>query len=224
MADKTIVILGGGFGGLATAQQLRRVLPPEHRIVVVERQNTFSLCAFNMRFMIGEIKDQRKVERALSGLERKGIEWVHDEILELDPAARRVRTSSGTLEGDYLIIALGAEKDGSGIPGFAESAYNLYDANGAFLVHKALQEFDTGRAIVLICRSPFSCPAAPYEAAFLMESAFRSKGDRQRVEVAVYTPELKPMAGAGPAVGDAVIGMLKERDIKYYPQQKLQRI
>ena len=82
MAGKTIVILGGGFGGLATAQQLRRVLPPEHRIVVVERQNTFSLCAFNMRFMIGEIKDQRKVERALSGLERKGIEWVHDESLE----------------------------------------------------------------------------------------------------------------------------------------------
>jgi len=140
MAGKTIVILGGGFGGLVAAQQLRRVLPPEHRVVVVERQNTFSLCAFNMRFMIGEIKDQREVERALSGLTHKGIEWVHGEVLELDPAARRVSTSSRTLEGDYLIIALGAEKDGSGIPGFAESAYNLYDANEALLVHKSLQE------------------------------------------------------------------------------------
>ncbi len=224
MAGKTIVILGGGFGGLVAAQQLRRALPTEHRVVVVERQNTFSLCAFNMRFMIGEIKDQRGVERALSELANKGIEWVHDEILELDPAARRVRTSSGTLEGDYLIIALGAEKDGSSIPGFAESAYNLYDADQALLVHKRLQEFDTGRAIVLVCRSPFSCPAAPYEAAFLMDSTFRSKGNRQQVEVAVYTPELKPMAGAGPAMGDAVIGMLKERDIKFYPQQKVQRI
>ncbi len=122
MAGKTIVILGGGFGGLVAAQQLRRVLPPEHRVVVVERQNTFSLCAFNMRFIIGEIKGQREVERPLSGLKNKGIEWVHGEIQELDPAARRVSTSSGTLEGDYLIIALGAEKDGSGIPGFAESA------------------------------------------------------------------------------------------------------
>ena len=224
MAGKTVVILGGGFGGLVTAQQLRRVLPPEHRVIVVERQNTFSLCAFNMRFMIGEIKDQREVERALSGLTHKGIEWVHGEVLGIDPTARRVRTSSGTLEGDYLIIALGAEKDGSGIPGFAESAYNLYEANEALLVHKSLQELDTGRAIVLVCRSPFSCPAAPYEAAFLMDSAFRSKGNRQQVEVAVYTPELKPMAGAGPETGDALIGMLKERDIKYYPQQKLQRI
>jgi sulfide:quinone oxidoreductase len=123
-----------------------------------------------------------------------------------------------------LIIALGAEKDGSSIPGFAESAYNLYDANEALLVHKSLQELDAGRAIVLVCRSPFSCPAAPYEAAFLMDSAFRNKGNRQQVEVAVYTPELKPMAGAGPAMGDAVIGMLKEHDIKYNPQQKVQRI
>ena len=224
MAGKTIIILGGGFGGLVAAQQLRRLLPPEHRVVVVERQDTFSLCAFNMRFMIGEIKNQREVERALSGLARRGIEWVHGEVQEIDPSARKVSTSSGTLEGDYLIIALGAEKNGNDIPGFAESAYNLYEANEAILVHKSLQELDTGRAIVLVCRSPFSCPAAPYEAAFQMDSAFRNKGNRQQVEVAVYTPELKPMAGAGPDTGDALIGMLKERDIKYYPQQKIQRI
>ncbi len=225
MTGKTIVILGGGFGGLAAAQQLRRALPTEHRIVVVERQSTFSLSPFNMRFMVGEIKDRQEVERPLSELASKGIEWVHDEILELDPAERKVRTSSGrTLEGDYLIIALGAEKDGISIPGFAESAYNLYDANQALLVHKPLQELDNGRAIVLVCRSPFSCPAAPYEAAFLMDSTFRSKGNRQQVEVAVYTPELKPMGGAGPAVGDALIGMLAEHNIKYYPQQKVQRI
>jgi sulfide:quinone oxidoreductase len=221
---KKIIILGGGFGGLVAAQQLRRMLPPEHRVVVIERQSIFSLCAFNMRFMIGEIKNQREVERELSKLANKNIEWVHSEILEIDPVARRVSTSSGTLEGDYLIIALGAEKDGSSLPGFAESAYNLYEASDAFMIHKSLQEMNKGRAIVLICRSPFSCPASPYEAAFLMDSTFRSKGKRQHVELAVYTPELKPMAGAGPKMGDAVIGMMKERDIKYYPQHKLQRI
>jgi sulfide:quinone oxidoreductase len=174
--------------------------------------------------MAGEIEDQREVDRSLSGLARKGIEWVHDDILAVDPTARKVRTSAATLEADYLIIALGAEKDGSGIPGFAESAFNLYDADKALLIHKPLQELDTGRAIVLVCRSPFSCPSAPYEAAFLMESAFRRKGNRQRVEIAIYTPELKPMAGAGPAMGDAVIGMLEERDIKFYPQRKVQRL
>ena len=121
MVGKIILILGGGFGGLVVVQQLRRRLAPEHHVVVVEKQDTFSLCAFNMRCMIGEIRDKREVERPLSELADKGVEWVHGEVLEIDPTARSVRTSSGTLEGDYLIIALGAEKDASSIPGFAES-------------------------------------------------------------------------------------------------------
>ncbi len=224
MKGKTIVILGGGFGGLATANQLRKVLPPEHRIIVVERQSAFHMCSSKMRLMVGEIKDLGEQERELSGLARKGIEWVHGEVLEIDPKERKMRTSQGTLGGDYLIIALGAEKDGSAIPGFAESAYNLYDSNGALLLYKALQKFDAGRAVVLICRTPFSCPAAPYEAAFLMDSSFRNKGNRQKVEIAIYTPEPRPMPAAGPEMGNAVVSMLKDRDIKYYPQHKLQKI
>ncbi|MFW6102158.1 MAG: hypothetical protein ACOC6O_00695 [Chloroflexota bacterium] len=35
MVRKTVLTLGGGFGGLTAAQHLRRLLPLEHRIVVV---------------------------------------------------------------------------------------------------------------------------------------------------------------------------------------------
>ncbi len=219
-----ILILGGGFGGLTAAHHLRRLLPPEHRVVVVERESTFHICSFKMRLITGEMKDLHGAERELSGLGRKGIEWVHSEIQEIDLKARKVRTSSGTLEGDYIIIALGADKDGKGVPGFAESAYNLYDTGGALGLQKALEGFDRGRVVVLITRTPFSCPAAPYEAAFLMDSVFRTRGNRQRVEIAIYTPEPRPMPAAGPDMGNAVIGMLKEKNIEYHPQHKLQKI
>ena len=36
MVGKTIVILGGGFGGLVAVQQLRRMLPPEQRFAVLD--------------------------------------------------------------------------------------------------------------------------------------------------------------------------------------------
>jgi len=39
MAGKTIVVLGGGMGGLAAAQQLRTLLAHEHRVIVVEKQS-----------------------------------------------------------------------------------------------------------------------------------------------------------------------------------------
>ncbi len=224
MVRKTVLILGGGFGGLTAAQHLRRLLPPEHRIVVVEKKNFFYMCAFNMRLITGEMKHPQEGERALLELSRKGIEWVHAEVDKIDPQGKRVHTSSGTLEGDYIIIALGAEKLPDAMPGFAESAYNLTDAFGALQLRKALDEFESGRIVVLVCSTPYSCPGAPCEAAFLADSTFRSKENRQRVEIAIYTPEVRPLPSAGTEMGQAVLSMLKERNIEYHSQQKVRRI
>src|SRR3972149_3004686 len=105
MAGKTIMVLGGGMGGLAVAQQLRTLLPSEHRVVVVEKESAFYMCTFNMRLMTGEMKARAERERPLSGLAGKGIEWGHGEVLELYPKTRRVRTSTGTLEGHILVDA-----------------------------------------------------------------------------------------------------------------------
>jgi sulfide:quinone oxidoreductase len=37
MPSKTVVILGGGVGGMIAANQLRKRLAPDHRVVLVER-------------------------------------------------------------------------------------------------------------------------------------------------------------------------------------------
>ncbi len=224
MERKTVLILGGGFGGLTAAQRLRMLLPPEHRVVVVEKNNFSYLSALNMRLISGEMKHPHEGERDLSELSRKGIDWIHAEVDKIDPEGKRVHTSSGTLEGDYIIIALGAEKLPDSIPGFAESAYNLTDAFGALQLRKALDEFESGRIIVLVCSTPYSCPGAPCEAAFLADSTSLGKEIRQRVEIAIYTPETSPLTAAGTAMGEAVLSMLKKRNIEYHSQQKVQRI
>ncbi|MEW6143048.1 MAG: FAD/NAD(P)-binding oxidoreductase [Chloroflexota bacterium] len=224
MTGKKILILGGGFGGLAAAQHLRRLLPPEHRIVVIEKKTFFYINAFNMQLITGEMKDPREGQRALSELVRKDIDWVHAEIDRIDPAAKRVQTSSGTLEGDYMIIALGADKHPEAMPGFAESACNLYDATGAVQLREALQKFEEGRVVIVCCATPFSCPGAPYEAAFLLDSILRSQQKRHTVEIALYTPEPRPLPSTGTVMGEAVLSMFKERNIEFHPQHKTRKI
>jgi sulfide:quinone oxidoreductase len=151
----------------------------------------------------------------MSKLAAKGIDWVRGEVHTLDPVARTVRTSAGTLDADYLVVALGAERKPQALPGFAEAALNLYEAAGAQEIRSALAGFEGGRIVVLISRTPFSCPAAPYEAAFLIDDVLRKRGVRERAEIAVYTPENLPMPVAGPVIGAALVGMLEERGIEF---------
>ena len=224
MAGKKILILGGGFGGLAAAQHLRRLLPSEHRIVVVEKKAFFYIDAFNMQLITGEMKEPRAGQRNLSDLAAKDIDWVQAEITRIDPAAKRVHTSVGTLEGDYVVIALGADKHPEAVPGFTESACNLYDAAGAVRLREALQAFDSGRIVIVCCATPFSCPGAPYEAAFLVDSVLRGRQKRHGVEIALYTPEPRPLPSTGTMMGEAILGMFKERGIEFHPQQKTRRI
>jgi len=221
---KTILILGGGLGGIMAAGNLRRACPSEHRIVVIERSPTFSLRMANLWLMTGERRRPEEGQCPMSRLAEHGIEWVHAEIESVDPMARTVKTSAGQFEGDYLIIALGAERHPEAVPGFAEAALDLYESAGAVGIRQALASFNGGRIVVLVARTPFSCPSAPYEAAFLVEALLRKRDVRQDSEIAVYTPEDLPMPVAGPAVGSALVQMLQERHIEFHAEQIVMRV
>jgi sulfide:quinone oxidoreductase len=224
MAGKRVLILGGGIGGLATAAHLKRVLPPGNEVVVVERSEKFSLCMANLWLMTGERESVGEGEREMARLADKGIEWVRAGVTSVDPASRSVQTTAGTLDGDYVVVALGAERNPAAVPGFTDAALNLYETGGALAIRDALSSFGGGRIVVLVTRTPFSCPAAPYEAAFLADSLLRERGAREKSEVAVYTPEDQPMPVAGPAVGGALAGMLGERGIEFHREQIVLKI
>jgi sulfide:quinone oxidoreductase len=204
---------------LAAAGHLRRLLPREHEIVVVEKNETFSLCMANLWLMTGERATPEEGDRELAKLGDRGIEWVRGNVKAIDTGRKTAQTSAGTLDGDYLVVALGAERAPQTVPGFAEAALNLYEVDGALKIHQALADFSGGRIVVLVSRTPFSCPSAPYEAAFLIDSVLRDRGVREKAEVALYTPEEQPMPVAGPQVGAQLAGMLDERGIEFHKEQ-----
>lgn len=224
MNTKNILILGGGFGGLATANEIRRLLPDNYQVVLIEKKKKFSMGLANLWLMVGERRSPEECEKELAELEKKGVKYVNDEIVSIDPENRLVKTKSSDWEADYIVIALGAELSPKDVLGFEGSALNLYELIGAYRIQKELENFKGGQIVILISRTPFKCPAAPYEAAFLIDSYMRKKGIRERTEIDIYTPEFQPMPVAGKDVGRAVENMLYERKIRYHTEQVVMKI
>jgi sulfide:quinone oxidoreductase len=210
------VVLGGGTGGLVAARELQRRIPAGHRVVLVDRSAEHIYQPSLLWQMVGQ-RRQEQFRRPLTRLERKGIEFRHAEVEELDLDNNAVRTSSGDLDYDSLVVSLGAQLAPETVPGFEQMAYNLYTPEGCARIHSALEDLREGTIGVLITAMPFKCPAAPYEAAFLAEWFVRRKGIRRNVELHLFTPEQTPMPVAPAAIGDSIADMLAARGIHYHP-------
>lgn len=220
---KTVLVLGGGVGGVMAARELRKRLPAVHRVVLIERGDSFAFAPSYLWVLTGE-RSGASITRPLSGLARRRIEIVRGEIRRIDPARRAVEIDGRTIPGDYLVIALGAEFAPELIPGLAESGDNLYDLTGAERLRDHLRSVQGGRIAVLTATPAYRCPAAPYEAAMLIDSALRRRRAREHVQLDFYAAEPGPMGVAGPEVSRAVRGMIEARGIQYHPEHLVKAV
>ena len=223
MTQPSVLILGGGIGGVAAANRLRKLLPRRHRIVLVDREASFTLAASFLWVMTGA-RSPTQVTRPLDRLQRKGIEVVHGEVERIDPRLREVVVSGETLRADHLIVALGAEFALDAVPGLAAAGRTFCTLDGAIELRDALRQFRGGRIVLLTAAPAYKCPAAPYEAAMLIDADCRRRGIRDAVELALYSAEPGPMGVAGPEVSAAVRGMVEAKGIVYRPDHQVARI
>ena len=221
MDQETILILGGGIGGQVAANSLAPLLKGKHRIILMDKGQNFEFPP-SFPWVVAGQRNPADIQKSLPSLLKKGVTFIQAEIFGIDPVSKKVKTSAGPLSFDYLLISLGAELAPGKISGFQEGALNLYTLDGSIQIHKSLQSFDQGKIAVLITSTPFKCPAAPYEAAFLIQDFLKKKG--RKGEVVVFTPEPFPMPTAGPKVGEALRGMLESKGIRFYPGHKVTKI
>jgi len=223
MTTRTAVVLGGGIGGVVTARHLRRRVGETDRVVIVERDPRLCFPP-SLLWVLSGARRAPQVTRDIRRLRRRGIEIVEARVEAVDPQNRTITTSTGELTADALVVALGATLAPETIPGFADHACNLYTLEGAEAAHRSVREIERGEVAIVVAATPYKCPAAPYEAAFLTDAVLRSRGVRAHVTVDVYTPEPLPMPTAGPAVGERLAAMLAARDIGFHPARTLSTI
>jgi sulfide:quinone oxidoreductase len=224
---KTVVILGGGVGGLVAATTLRKTLSEPHRVVLVDRERDHLFAPSLLWLMTGQ-RSARQITRPLDRLMRRGIEVIHGEIESIDAGSRRIRIGrpladggSQDLECDYLVVSLGAELAPGTIPGLAEAGHNLYTLAGAESLWIALHGFSGGRVVVLTAAPAYKCPAAPYEAAMLIIDHIRRRKLADQSRVDLYAAESGPLGVAGPEVSAGVRTMVEAKGVAYHPEHQV---
>lgn len=220
MSAHTVVILGGGVGGLVTANELARRLPNPHRIVLIERSARHAFAPSFLWLMAGD-RQASQITRDLRELVRPRVEVLQAEARSIDWAGRRVEADGRAIGFDHLVIALGAELAPDAIPGLSDAAQTFYTLDGAERLRDALSSFNGGCVAVVVSALPYKCPGAPHEAAMLLSDCFRRRGLRDKVELHLFTPEPQAMPVAGPELGAAVDAMLRSRGIAFHPSHKL---
>ncbi|MBN4081715.1 NAD(P)/FAD-dependent oxidoreductase [bacterium AH-315-C07] len=218
---KTILILGGGVGGVVTANELRKKISKEHKIIVFDKEPKHVFAPSLLWLMTG-LRKPEKISRELNRLQRKGIEFVNGEIENVNPAEKSVTVNGKNYKGDYLVISLGAELlDDFGLDG---RGHNFYTLDGALGLQSALSSFQGGKVVLVVLSVPFKCPAAPYEAALLLAHHFKKKKIRDMVKIELYSPEPGPMGVAGEKLSTSVRQMVESKGITYFPKHQFSNL
>jgi sulfide:quinone oxidoreductase len=180
-----ILILGGGFGGVAAARRLRETLAETDRITLIDRRDYFMVGFRKTWALLGEAPVEEG-RRNLTELRKFGIDFVRARIESIDPKGISATAGGQRYDADAMIVALGAELDPDGVPGFREHALSVYDPDAVEGNAAHIRDFDGGRILVGVFAKPYKCPPGPYELAILLEEHLARRG--VTAEITVFTP------------------------------------
>src|SRR5579872_935532 len=139
-----VVVVGGGFGGLATVRKLSGA-PVD--VLLIDRNN-YHLFTPLLYQVASALLDPSEIAYPLRALIRKlgNADFLMTEVTGVDLAARQVHTDAGPQAYDYLVLAPGSVSNFFGIPGLAERAHPLKALGEALqLRNDVLRSFEAAR-------------------------------------------------------------------------------
>jgi len=216
--------LGGGFGGLSAANELRNSLSSsEVKITVIDKKDWFMVGFAKLWIMNGTRTFENSIG-SLKELEKKEIDFVKDEIISINLENNSVETKSQKFSFDFLIISMGAVLAPQKIPGLEENGFNLYDHNQISEIHSKLQNIKSGKIAISIMGMPYKCPPAPFEASLLIDSMLRKRNVRDSVQIDFYSPAPITLPAAGPEVSKQILELISSEKITFHNSFKIKSV
>ena len=227
----TVVVLGGGIGGVSQAFELKSLLGKGDKLILISDSYNFEFTPSNPWVAVGWRTGPQVAVDLRPVCAKHGIEFIHQAATRVHPEDNKITLAdNGVVEYDYLVIATGPklafdEIKGLGPEGYTSSVCKTGHAEAARAdVEKLVQ--DPGPVVVGAAQGA-SCFGPAYEYAFILETELRKRKVRDRVPMTFVTSE--PYIGhlGLDGVGDTK-GMLeselRNRHIHWITNAKIQAI
>ena len=223
---KNLVVLGYGAGGTMVATKLREKLEESQwKITVIDRdwQHHYQP---GWLFIPFGIYTQEECAKPKLDFVLKGIDFVLDEVTNIDPVKKRIKTKKGHYDYDWLVVATGCRIMPGEVEGMMEGwrgdIQDYYTPEGAVALYKKWKYFKKGRIVLNIAEMPIKCPVAPLEFIFMADWFFSVNGVRNDIELELVTP--LPGAFTKPVASAALSQMCEKKNIKITPNFDLAEV
>jgi len=129
--QKHVVIVGGGFAGLACARKLAK--SQDVRVTLIDRNNFHQFQPLFYQVASAELGTSdvaTSLRQCLRGHTNVDVKMA--EVVAADPKTRTVTTQGGeTYQGDFLVLAAGSQANFFHTPGAQTNSFPLYSLNDA---------------------------------------------------------------------------------------------
>jgi sulfide:quinone oxidoreductase len=183
----SVVIVGGGTAGISVAARLRAKAPKLDIAIIEPSEKHYYQPLWTL--VGGGVTKKEVTEKREANLIPRGVTWIHDRVVALEPAENRVRVGSDQLLGyDQLVVCPGIQVNWKDIKGLQESmghngVCSNYDFNTVDFTWQAIRSLQQGTAIFTNPATPIKCAGAPQKIMYLAEDHFRRAGVRDAIRV-----------------------------------------
>lgn len=139
-ASTKLVIVGGGFGGLAVAEELARVLGDDRSFgaLLIDRVNYTTFWPMVPSAISGDVEVRHAARSLRRLLLPHGIEFCQSRVEGIDFEAKKIRTGFGDFPYDRLVLAPGSRTAFFGAEGAQEHAFDIKGLTDALKIRSAI--------------------------------------------------------------------------------------
>ena len=192
MGAKRVLVIGGNFGGLTAALEVKAELGADVDVTVVSAAERFLFTPSLIWLPFGKRRADDITFRLGPVFDAHGVSFVAAEATAIVPATQEVTTTGGRFGYDYLVIATGYRSRFGVLPGLGPDGYaqDITSLAGAERARAGWRRFlgDPG-PIVIGATQGASCFGAAYEFLFNTSNQLRKAKLRNRVPLTYITAE-----------------------------------